>query len=347
MTEAGNPTFKWDKQFPYDFPYLAAAVDILEPECYGRIGDWERVKPGWFQQAYARWAAPHLPFFWAEAGVSAWAPSQGEATEDLLDFQAQYYRDLYRMFVGSCSDGIFFWWYPGGYRVNERSDYGIIEPDGTDRPVTRVIRENGQALLNGPSEPAPDCWFEVDRDAHSAGAAGVYDDVETAFWDAIAQGKTPGLRTSGTGTTSVDCPLLAVGNTPCNGHNPPKYLDGFFDRIEVYTHGREWQEIWPAAPQDGPSEPAAALRITLTNLGEARWLSPLGRDAGGAVFLLLEGDGGVRQELGLPEDMARFDTRTITWTLPEGEPVPDAARLRVEARGRSSFGPSPRLVLSP
>ena len=54
MTDAGNPTLRWDGFLAYDFPYLAAAVDLLEPEAYGRIGDWERVKPGWFEYEYAR-----------------------------------------------------------------------------------------------------------------------------------------------------------------------------------------------------------------------------------------------------------------------------------------------------
>ena len=45
-----------------------------------------------------------------------------------------------------CYDGVAWWWYPGGYRVNERSDFGIINPDGTDRPVTKVIREFGPKL---------------------------------------------------------------------------------------------------------------------------------------------------------------------------------------------------------
>src|SRR5690606_2678343 len=110
MTEGGNPTFNWEKHIPYDYPYIAAAVDIFEPEAYGRIGDWEKVKPGWFQYEHARWAAPELPFMWAEAGVHVWSRSAMTQTPELLDFQAQYYRDLYRMFIGSAADGIFFWW---------------------------------------------------------------------------------------------------------------------------------------------------------------------------------------------------------------------------------------------
>ena len=75
MTEAGNPTCTWDGMIPYDFPYLVNAVDFLAPEAYGRIGDWEKVKPGWFEREYARWADPGKPMIWAEMGMSTWDAS--------------------------------------------------------------------------------------------------------------------------------------------------------------------------------------------------------------------------------------------------------------------------------
>ena len=101
MTEAGDPTMNWRGVMAYDFPYLAGAVDILEPEAYGRTGDWERVKPGWFEYEYARWAAPELPIMWAEAGVSAWDLGIGRASRDKLAFQGKYFSDFRRDFVDS------------------------------------------------------------------------------------------------------------------------------------------------------------------------------------------------------------------------------------------------------
>ena len=164
MTLAGDPTVRWSKTVPYDYACLAGAVDLLEPEAYGRIGDWERVKPGWFTYEYGRWANPDLPLLWAEAGVSAWSQALMAAPREQLDFQAAFYTDMYRMMLGSGADGIYWWWYPGGYRTNERSDYGIINPDGTDRPVTKVIREHAETFLNAPSAKPVDHWITIDRD---------------------------------------------------------------------------------------------------------------------------------------------------------------------------------------
>jgi hypothetical protein len=72
MQFAGDPTHIAPGLLPYDFYGLRRAVDIWEPEAYGRIGDWERVKPGHFTAAYARLCNPALPVLWAEMGNSVW-----------------------------------------------------------------------------------------------------------------------------------------------------------------------------------------------------------------------------------------------------------------------------------
>ena len=190
---AGDPTDRNYSTILYDFAYLAGAVDQLEPEAYGRIGDWERVKPGRFTFEYGRWANPSLPVLWAEAGVHAWDMSLMRPGEDALAFQAQYYTDFYRMMMESGADGIFWWWYPGGFRVNENSDYGIINPDGTDRPVTKVIREHAPLFAQAPGAGSVDTWFTFDRDKHKNGLTGIYAGLEEAFWAAVNEGKTPGL----------------------------------------------------------------------------------------------------------------------------------------------------------
>lgn len=194
MTAAGDPTFRDPGFLTYDFHGLAGAVDVWEPEAYGRIGDWEKVKPGRFTAAYARLCDPAKPLLWAEMGNSVWDANLQAPDPKAQAFQAQFYRDFYRMMRQSGAAGVMFWWYPGGYRVNERSDFGIINPDGTDRPVTRVIRDEAQAFLSAPGSPTPDCWIEVDRDADARGLFGMYERVKTDYWRAIAEGRTPGLR---------------------------------------------------------------------------------------------------------------------------------------------------------
>jgi len=195
MQHAGDSTFNSEAFLPYDFYGLAEAVDIWEPEAYGRIGDWEKVKPGRFTADYARLCDPTKPVLWSEMGYSVWDNLQMQPAQAKLEFQARYFSDFYRMLTDSNADGIFFWWYPGGYRLNEQSDYGIVNPDGTDRPVTKIIREQGDKYLKSPKAGAkPDYWIAVDRDGDARGLFGIYEAVKAEYWQAIAAGRTPGLK---------------------------------------------------------------------------------------------------------------------------------------------------------
>lgn len=72
MSCAGDPTCLLEGFLPYDFYGLARAVDLWEPEAYGRIGDWERVRAGEFTAAYGRLCDPDKPLIWAEMGYNAW-----------------------------------------------------------------------------------------------------------------------------------------------------------------------------------------------------------------------------------------------------------------------------------
>jgi hypothetical protein len=194
MSLAGDPTCLSEGVLPYDFYGLAQAVDVWEPEAYGRIGDWDRVKAGEFTAAYARLCDADKPLLWAEMGYSTWAMNQMASDPQKLAFQAQFYSDFYRMLGESGADGVFFWWYPGGFRLNENSDFGIINPDGTDRPVTQVIRHLGARFLKAPKPENPDYWISVSRDQDARGLYGMYATVAEQFWAAKASGRRPALK---------------------------------------------------------------------------------------------------------------------------------------------------------
>ncbi|MBV9471292.1 MAG: hypothetical protein JOZ57_18785, partial [Abitibacteriaceae bacterium] len=193
MSEAGDPNNRGDGFLPYDFPGLAEAVDFLAPEAYGRIGTWEKTRPGWFEVAYARAIAPTKPVIWAEVGNSNWVPGLDESPPNRLQFQADFLRAFYRMMLASGSNGLFFWWYPGGFRNGENSDFGIINPDGTDRPASRVIREQATTFLHSPAPVPTNAKLGIQLWADAAGIFGVYETAGPQFWQLVAQGKQPEL----------------------------------------------------------------------------------------------------------------------------------------------------------
>ena len=194
MQHAGDPTYNGEGMLPYDMFGLREAVDLWEPEAYGRIGGWDQVKAGHFTAAYARLCDPAKPVVWAEMGYDVCDPRRREADPVRLELAARFYRDFYRMLRESGADGVFFWWYPGGYRLNERSDFGLLNADGTDRPVTRVIRELAPAWLADPAPERPTRVIAVDRDADSRGLYGIYEAVQAEYWAEVARGGRPGLR---------------------------------------------------------------------------------------------------------------------------------------------------------
>ncbi len=193
MTVAGDPTYNQAHRMPFDFRSLTDAVDIFEPEGYGRIGDWQRVRPGMFTSTYARSVDATKPVMWAEYGVSTWNMDRMEATDSGLAFQARFFEDFLRMVDKSDANGAVCWWYPGGFRVGENSDFGIVNPDGTDRPVAAVLRQYAKILTKPREIPKPDVWLEYDAD-DPAGIFGIYKQVKDTYWQAIDKGKTPGLK---------------------------------------------------------------------------------------------------------------------------------------------------------
>ena len=194
MTVTGDPTFDGAENMPYDFRSVAACMDFMAPEGYGRIGEWEQIKPGRFTADYARACAPGKPVLWAEAGVSVWDPRAKGMDAERLQFQKEFFTSFYRMLLESFSNGIFWWWYPGGYRTNEDSDYGILNPDGTDRPATEVIRRHAALVLEERTIPKPDGIIPIDRDRDARGLYGIYQNVKDEYWRAVEAGKHPALR---------------------------------------------------------------------------------------------------------------------------------------------------------
>ena len=193
MSMAGDPT-RPPAEMTYDPAGLARAVDLMEPEGYGRIGDWHSVRPGWFTTAYCRAVAPSLPVVWAEFGYTVWSQAAAGPVADRLAFAERFYEDFYTMAYKSGSNGTFAWYSSGGYRVDEKSDYGILNPDGSWRPHTHVMHRWAAKMTQPRAAAKPDVWIDIELGRDVDGIAGVYRRAAPAFWKAVESGKTPGLR---------------------------------------------------------------------------------------------------------------------------------------------------------
>ena len=91
------------------------------------------------------------------------------------------------------SSGIYCWYFPGGYRCDESSDYGIINPDGSDRPATVVLREYAEKFKTLGDLPTLDILIPIDRDDSSRGPIGIYYTISPQLLKAFREGKNVGL----------------------------------------------------------------------------------------------------------------------------------------------------------
>ena len=348
MTVAGDPTISHGWSIPYDFRATAPGVDVVEPEGYGRIGDWEKVKGGAFTVAYARCVAPGRPCLWAEFGRSVWDRRRGGADPELLAWTAAYYERFYKMALLAEAAGTVCWWYPGGFRVGENSDYGIVSPDGSDRAITKVIRRYARAFAARRTRSEPKHWIAIDRDAHPGGLPAIYERVKEEFWAAADRGDFPCLRHDGQGTTSADCPLVAVGNVPCTGHNPPKHLNGLFAVAQVRGRDGAWHDALAGEPVAVARGEPVRARLVVVNTGFATWLTPKGRvPADGYVHLAVRSGGRTLAEHPLPADVPYLGEADLgTVELLARQPAAATVTLELVAKGRVGFGPRLRLALA-
>jgi hypothetical protein len=284
---------------------VAKHVDFLCPEGYNLQSGFAKATPadeirkGGLVTLYYRFLSREKPVVWMEFGYTVngiharWKTGMEHISPKELAIQRTEYENFYSMFLESGARGAAPWWLPGGFRLDERSDFGILEPDGTERPACQVLRERlpqfakvGDVSCIAPAKPArddPRPVITLDLDAHFADAWQFY---APQYLRHVKAGRLPYLRTAGTGTTSADCPVVAVGNTPLNGRNPPQFLNAEFNRVEFQEEGTPWREVTEGTISVKKPH-ALKCRVSIGNTAEATWLPPEKGDGSteGRVFL--------------------------------------------------------------
>jgi hypothetical protein len=332
MSVSGDPTVDpaW---IGYDFRGLARSVDVMEPEGYGRVGAAERVRDGRFTVDYARCMAPGRPVMWAEFGDTSWDMEKMASDPAREKSVAEFYDNFYRMAYDAGANGTVCWYFPGGYRFSEKSDFGIVNADGSWRPVSRVIREWADKMTAPRPRPPVDEWLTVDRDASVSGVAGLYETNRDRYWKLIAAGKTPGLRADGYGLDSASAPRKAVGGVPYKpGRNPHKYLDAVFDRLEIKDAEGKWQAVEEGGKVTVARGGPLVVRATVGNIADAKWLA---RDGNGQVGLAVVGGPGF---VALQSDVPFTGTAVIEGTLAPKVDGPAEMVLTMMARPDLVFG---------
>jgi hypothetical protein len=302
--------------FPFDLVSGAKHLDFVSAEGWGLSGPWEDIRTGGFTTAYGRWASNGKPVFWAEFGATIYP----QASRRKVAEQARIYQHIYRMILESDADGSAGWWFPGGLRIDENSDYGIINPDGTPRPAAlalqafapRIKKPRGAPATtvgahgSAPTpaapgaEPSPVILSEaknpitilIDRDLHPSGYAGIWERAKAAYLSAIQVGKPVIVKTEATGKTTANMPLVNVGNLPYRPpsswqfpyvpRGPLKHANAEFNFLRIKNASGKWQDVEDGNEVKVNVNQPLELRIGVSNTGDADWVADRGM---GRVFV--------------------------------------------------------------
>ncbi len=343
-------SFRQGNTLPHDFAFTGTPkhVDFMCPEGYS-------IRPDGYYAAgfitrYVHFTTGGKPIVWSEFGQSVWDSHRMSPSAKRILAVADYHEMFYRMVLESGANGTIPWWWPGGYRVGERSDYGIVNPDGTPRPAAQLIQKYGPKMKNARYWPAPTTWFTIDRDAHAGGYWHVcFGSGRDAYRDAVRSGGNLGIRTTGTGTTSADTPMIAVGNQPCTGHNPPKYLNAEFNEVLVWDADGQWVDAEEGIVITVPSGKAVRCQISVGNTQEATWIAPReDLNQPGSVLLQTTSQSEVNGRWPLPTNTPYLaDADFGEFVLADGITRPTRIELRMVAEGRTEFGEIRSFILKP
>jgi len=335
-------SFRQGNTLPHDFALSGPVkhIDFICPEGYAIRDTDEGEDAIGFITRYVDFTTGGKPVVWSEFGQSVWDNGRMAPDPAAIIKQGRYSERFYRTALAAGAVGTVPWWWVGGYRVGERSDFGIVAPDRSERPAARLIREYGPRFKTPREKPQPATWFEFDRDAHAGGYwRAAFNEGAAAYREAARGGKALGVRTAGTGKDSATVPLVAVGNVPCNGSNPPKHLDAEFNFLQVCDADGVWREAEDGAEIAVATGRPVRAKASLGNTQEAAWLPASGTAAGGvALVARVSGKEAGRWPVsgrGVPYlGDATFDEFTL---LPPVEQAVEVT-LRLEVVGRTPFG---------
>jgi len=330
-TGYGGTGSTWSEpHFPIDPATGATHFDFISPEAWGLGDDEWAVNEAAFLVAYCRGAAGGKPVAWLEVGSSV-----GERPTPMdLRKQASAYRRLFDLVVRSRSSACFAWWYPGGLRVDEKSDYGVVSPDGTWRPVVEAFSDLTYKLRQSNKTAPPWRGREVDRDANARGLAGLWDQWRDMYREELLQNRMEEVRLAGYAHETKEFELRSVGDVAYAAPAPMAGINAEWGRIQIDgrdVRGRPGEAVRVSVRKE--------IRLELINTGAATWSASSAR-TDGTVWVDVTGAGSRKERLSIPE----IPPGGRTWVKWAGTD-PGTWQLRPSLSGAGTFGEPMRVEL--
>lgn len=252
--------------FPLDAPSTGAHLDFLSPEnyFYDPAGDGRNAirSAVAVQSAYARWASGGRPVVWVEFGRSVPTP----ASQTDLNNQAAFLERVVNAVLEVGANGAAPWWYPGGQRTGENSDYGIVNADRTPRPSAHKLAAMAARAKSPRSVPPPAAPFVFNPAAGAKGFADTFARARPVALQALDARRGFVMKHVGEGTSS-NSPVILVGSF--GSFTRDLWAD--LHLIELKAGGRSWFEVTSGQVYVVPANTPIYVRGRVRNLGAAGW----------------------------------------------------------------------------
>jgi hypothetical protein len=174
---------------------------------------------------------------------------------------------------------MYAWFYAGGFRIGENSDYGILNPDGSDREVTTLLREYAPKFIHQGARPEADVLLEVERDDHIKPIYGMYRAILEDMRSAVREGKFVDLIHAEQSAFrefpyADEVYTESVGDTEKTGTYPLRYVNGMIKSLDLYTeNGKTYakavvcntkQSVWRAGTVSIVSADGSDIDVDVT-----------------------------------------------------------------------------------
>ncbi len=331
MTETHND------QTGYDIGTGAAHLDFFSPENYDGSLTWPDDRKWGLVTVYSRYRTGGKPVQWTEFGVSI-GPNEGTAASRTVE--AGFCDAMMRQVNDDGSSAATVWWWPGGWKVQEQSDYGIIDPDGTPRDCASIMAQWATAFATAPPDQGSGspATLSVDRDADARGEYGLSLAWQNSYVQARQAGQPVVLADQGTGTDTSTMPLIQAGDIPYTGSGPIKFANAELGGIHIVCSSLD-ATVENNTRVIVPFGDTCQITPTLVNTGEAQWL-PATAPKGGVVLHTSFGDAPLTAPV---PSLQRIALGPLAFT--QSQPTLNiTGRLRVQSVGE--FGETLRLTLA-
>lgn len=291
------------------------------------------------------------PLVWAEYGLTltgmnrtkdfVWDHETERPMAYRMKMTEEYNQMMQKAFVRTRVKGTAPWWWPGGLRMVEMSDCGYCGPDGILRSFGKDYSDFIKDYYQNENKPIyPYHTVEVDFDEDARGVDILtYTKLVEENIKAEEKGCVLKLINEATNTTSANTPLKAVGNVEYNGNNPPKYLNGEFNFVRLYSEDGKMYDV-KSGDCINIGGGKVYIEASVGNLKDATWLSPKKHsEKNGCVYIISHVSSQLEVKIPIADDAEYLDDTYCERTLLcEGINKETKVALHLSADNRAVFG---------